>query len=106
MLGSSIVLIGIFIIFLGFILIFVSGINNQLNQEKKDEYYSNADYGDNNTLFNSNDSERGIDKIEVRGGGVIMIGPIPIIVGSDSKSTQTLIVLVIILMVLYFLFFM
>ncbi|MDW7731186.1 MAG: TIGR00304 family protein [Methanolobus sp.] len=44
-------------------------------------------------------------KTEVKGGGIIMIGPIPIIFGSDNKSAQTLVILAIVLMVLYFIVF-
>ncbi len=39
-------------------------------------------------------------KTEIKGGGVIMIGPIPIIFGSDSKYASLAIVLAIILMIL------
>jgi uncharacterized protein (TIGR00304 family) len=38
--------------------------------------------------------------VEVKGGGVIMIGPIPIIFGSDMKWASVAIVLAIILIVL------
>jgi len=43
----------------------------------------------------------------VKGGGVVLIGPIPIIFGSDSKLTVVLAVLAIIMMMLmmFFLFF-
>lgn len=44
-------------------------------------------------------------KTEVKGGGIIMIGPIPIIIGSDNKSAQTLVILAIVLMVLYLIVF-
>ena len=37
---------------------------------------------------------------EVKGGGVIMIGPVPIIFGSDMKWTSVAILLAIILIVL------
>lgn len=36
---------------------------------------------------------------EVKGGGVILIGPFPIVFGSDIKTVKTLILLVLILMV-------
>ena len=36
---------------------------------------------------------------ETRGAGVVLIGPIPIIFGSDKKSVKTLMILAIILMV-------
>jgi uncharacterized protein (TIGR00304 family) len=38
----------------------------------------------------------------VRGGGVIIIGPIPIIFGTDKKSVMVLMILSIILVVLMF----
>ena len=44
-------------------------------------------------------------KTEVKGGGVIMIGPIPVVFGSDRKSVQTLMLLAIALMILYFIVF-
>ncbi len=36
---------------------------------------------------------------DVKGGGVILIGPFPIVFGSDTKTVKTLILLVLILMV-------
>jgi uncharacterized protein (TIGR00304 family) len=53
------------------------------------------------TIFASrsrgDDEEKGI---EVKGGGVIMIGPIPIIFGTDPKWAVVAIVLAIVLIVL------
>ena len=43
--------------------------------------------------------EREETRTEVKGGGVIMIGPIPIIFGSDPKWTSIAIVLAIILVI-------
>ena len=40
---------------------------------------------------------------EVRGGGVVMVGPIPIIFGSDARWASVAIVLAIVLIVLYLL---
>ena len=37
---------------------------------------------------------------EVKGGGVVMVGPIPIIFGSDAKWTSVAIVLAIVLVLL------
>jgi len=45
----------------------------------------------------SNGGER---RTEVKGGGVILIGPIPIIFGSDAKWTSVAIVLTIVLIIL------
>jgi uncharacterized protein (TIGR00304 family) len=41
------------------------------------------------------------DKAEVRGGAVLMIGPIPIIFGSDAKWASVTIVLAIALVLVY-----
>ncbi|HDH27647.1 MAG TPA: DUF131 domain-containing protein [Euryarchaeota archaeon] len=41
----------------------------------------------------------------IKGGGVIMIGPIPIIFGSDSQSVQTVVLFTIVLIVVGYLFF-
>ena len=42
---------------------------------------------------------------EIRGGGIVLIGPIPIIFGTDRKSVKSVIILTIILMLtVYFLF--
>ena len=40
----------------------------------------------------------------VRGGGVVMIGPVPIVFGTDKESTRILILLAIILMVVFVVF--
>lgn len=48
-------------------------------------------------------SRRGGTDAEVRGGGVVMVGPIPIIFGSDMKWAGMAIVLAIVLMLVYLL---
>jgi uncharacterized protein (TIGR00304 family) len=45
-------------------------------------------------------SKGGEKQTQVRGGGVVMIGPIPIIFGSDAKWTSIAIVLAIVLIVM------
>lgn len=42
---------------------------------------------------------------EVRGGGVLLIGPFPIIFGSDPQAAKTVIILAILLILVAFLFF-
>ncbi len=42
-------------------------------------------------------------KAEIKGGGVVMIGPVPIIFGSDAKWASVAIVLAIILLLVYLL---
>jgi uncharacterized protein (TIGR00304 family) len=45
-------------------------------------------------------SVRGTGKGKVRGGGAVIIGPIPIIFGTDKKSLRTILVLSLVLTVL------
>jgi uncharacterized protein (TIGR00304 family) len=47
-------------------------------------------------------SARGTGKI--RGGGVVMIGPVPIVFGTDKESARVLILLGIVLMIVLLLF--
>ena len=42
----------------------------------------------------------GVEKPEVRGGGIIMIGPIPIIFGTDVGAVKIVMILAIVLMVI------
>ncbi len=39
-----------------------------------------------------------MSKSEIKGGGVILIGPIPIVFGTDAESVKTVLILAIILM--------
>jgi uncharacterized protein (TIGR00304 family) len=77
---SFLIYAGISIIFLGFVLILVGSIGSM---------FSNG----------------GASKTKVRGGGIIMLGPIPIIVGSEPGSVKMLILLALVLMAAYFLLF-
>jgi uncharacterized protein (TIGR00304 family) len=50
-------------------------------------------------------SSKDAGKGEIRGGGVIMLGPLPIIFGTDKDSISTVIILALLLVVVsYFLF--
>jgi uncharacterized protein (TIGR00304 family) len=51
-------------------------------------------------MIGSRPSEGAERRTEVRGGGVILIGPIPIVFGSDAKWTSIAILLTIVLIVL------
>lgn len=76
--GNTIIIAGIIAIFIGFILVFV-GTAIQASSEKNSE---------------------------MKTGGVILIGPIPIIFGSDKGTIITAAVIAVIIMVLaYFLFY-
>jgi uncharacterized protein (TIGR00304 family) len=53
------------------------------------------------TMTSAKTAEGGEDsQTQARGGGVIMIGPIPIIFGSDARWTSVAIVLAIVLIVI------
>ncbi|MBI5253342.1 MAG: DUF131 domain-containing protein [Euryarchaeota archaeon] len=42
---------------------------------------------------------------EVRGGGVILIGPFPIVFGSDAEAAKTVLILTILLILIVFFLF-
>jgi uncharacterized protein (TIGR00304 family) len=52
------------------------------------------------TVISGRSSGQGEERTRVRGGGVIMIGPIPIVFGSDAKWASVAMVLAIVLIVL------
>jgi uncharacterized protein (TIGR00304 family) len=83
--GNIFITAGILILILGISLIFIGSIIQSTSS--------------NNTKDNSS-------KTEIKTGGVIMIGPIPIIFGSDKGMMITGVILAIILMIVsYFLFY-
>ena len=51
-------------------------------------------------------SMRGAGKSKVKGAGVIMIGPVPIIFGTDKKSLEAALVLAIVLVVTLIVFYL
>jgi uncharacterized protein (TIGR00304 family) len=72
----DLVLIGIGIIFVGFLVVLLA------------------------TVASGKLSEEGERRTEVKGGGVILIGPIPIVFGSDAKWASIAIALAIVLVVI------
>lgn len=48
---------------------------------------------------------QGQDGPNVRGGGVVFLGPIPIVFGTDRNTTVTVAVLALLLIVVYWVFF-
>ncbi|WP_202319493.1 TIGR00304 family membrane protein [Archaeoglobus neptunius] len=85
-------LLAVTIILLGLYLI-VSGLKERIEFEDVKEEYEAEEF---------DDKERRT-KREVKGGGVILIGPIPIVFG-DSKYATLSLILAIILMVISILF--
>ncbi|MFW6110989.1 MAG: TIGR00304 family membrane protein [Thermoproteota archaeon] len=82
--AETIYLLGLFLIFAGVIIILVTAVLLFILGIKKDE-----------------------EKAEVKGGGAIILGPFPIVFGTDQRSLKTVLVLSVILtlvtVVFYFL---
>jgi uncharacterized protein (TIGR00304 family) len=72
----DLVFVGIAIIFAGFLVVFLA------------------------TVLSAKTSEEGEGQSRVKGGGVILIGPIPIIFGSNAKWASIAMVLAIVLIVI------
>ncbi|MCC4768285.1 TIGR00304 family protein [Methanosarcina sp. DH1] len=102
--------IGITTILIGFLLIMIGVALSMYQESRSTQSYSNrTDTSGIDSRFEStsnsesplheNSSERKVES-EIKTGGVIMIGPIPIIFGSDKESAKTTAILAIILMLL------
>ena len=113
--GNMLFSIGILVIFVGFLLILI-GIALSLHQESRStQSYSNRTdaFGREPRFESTSDSETQFNeyspakesRTEIKTGGVIMIGPIPIIFGSDKEGAKTAAILAIILMLLSLLIF-
>ncbi|MDP3624502.1 MAG: TIGR00304 family protein [Methanobacteriaceae archaeon] len=82
--GSTLVNIGFFVVVTGILIIFLGSMIQSTSSE--------------NTKESSNS--------EIKTGGVILIGPIPIIFGNDKNMLVTSVILgVILMLVAYFLFY-
>jgi len=116
LIGSTLLLVGIFTIFVGFLIIVASIALSSLQDSKSGKKYSGisesnssqkgANYNETRDYSNSPYEKSPAGKVEskIKTGGVIMLGPIPIIFGSDKESAKTAAILAIILMVLSLLF--
>ncbi len=78
----DLVTLGVIVIVLGFLVIFITTVVSARSRKRD---------GDES-------------RTELKGGGVVMIGPIPIIFGTDSKWASVAIILAILLVVLSFIF--
>lgn len=112
---SMLFLIGIFIILIGCLLI-ITGIALSMFQDSKSRQCHSkitGPLGREADFENTPNSKRPphegtpVRKVEsgIKAGGVIMLGPIPIIFGSDNESAKTAAILAIILMLLSLLIF-
>lgn len=80
--GNTVILAGILVIFIGFILLFVG-----------------------TAMQGTTGSQQTAKTTDVKTGGVILIGPIPIIFGNDKGMVITGVVMAIIIMILAYLLF-
>ncbi len=113
--GSMLFTIGFLTILIGFLLIMIGIALSMYQESRSTQTYSNrTDASGRNTSFGSHlDSEIPSQekpstreaRSEIKAGGVIMLGPIPIIFGNDKESAKTAAILAIILMLLSLLIF-
>ena len=114
LIGSTLLLVGIFIIFIGFLMLMIGIVLGAFDNSKSRQDYSRRaeSFGKETYSGDTPDSSRlpyekppaGKVESKVKGGGVIMLGPIPIIFGTDKESVKTAAILAIILMLLSLLF--
>jgi uncharacterized protein (TIGR00304 family) len=90
LIGDFLILVGILLLICGLILIFADSSFSQRNFTLKHDQTGTSGYQD-----------YGTGKPHVSGGGVIMLGPIPIVFGSDKRGAETAIKLAILLVILY-----
>ncbi len=110
--GPLLIIIGFMFVFTGFLLIVFAGLQKNwhrdyykqdVNSRYQQEYHEKQWSGSESNMEQKNNRE---NKSDLRGGGIIMIGPIPIIFGSDYQSAKILIMLAIILMIIALFIFM
>ncbi|KJE49040.1 MULTISPECIES: DUF131 domain-containing protein [Acidiplasma] len=91
------------LIFIGFIMLFISPIFVLRNEyeNKYDDYYNNDIYQN----LNQDKNVINEDKNKKNSfGGLIMVGPIPIIFGNDKKMIYISMIIVVIIILLYIFF--
>jgi uncharacterized protein (TIGR00304 family) len=108
--GSVLFSIGFFTIFIGFLLIMIGAALSLYQGSRSTRNYSKSTdaFGRESSFESTPDSDTSLHekppareaKSEIKTGGVIMLGPIPIIFGSDRESAKTAAILAIILMLL------
>ena len=105
MIAQVLISMGILSVFIGSILVLI-GSSMSSGEGSSEQGYNTARY---QASYDSEHVHKGPEGVstrpDVRGAGIIMLGPIPIILGTDSKSAQTLILLAIVLMLMAFFLF-
>jgi uncharacterized protein (TIGR00304 family) len=91
MVSSFLIPLGIILIIIGSLFIFLEIFFNIIKEKRKEP--------------EKEEETRKKTKTKVRGGGVVLIGPIPIIFGTDRKFLIIAVILAIILMIISFVLF-
>lgn len=94
LIGNSLVFLGILIIFTGFLILAVGNFFETQSTRGQSRHSERSD------PFEKRGTSENSSSPKVRGGGVIMLGPIPIVFGSDGESAKSAIILAIILTIL------
>ncbi len=85
---AFLIIIGIILIIFGILLVTFGIMHSMQKREQAEEEYTPNE----------------IKEKSVKGAGVILIGPVPIVFGSDKKSALVLIIMAIVLMLLLIVF--
>lgn len=104
--GIYVIIAGMLMILIGFFLIFLANSNASKYNEMHGMHTSDSRPDYPGVPPETAQHEPSVSKTEIKGGGIIMLGPIPIIIGSDSSTAKTIVILTIVLMVLYLIIFM
>jgi uncharacterized protein (TIGR00304 family) len=88
--ASAVTSIGFLIFFIGIVLILIGILLNIVKRGSRAK--------------RSDESEKQDENKGVRGGGVIVIGPIPIVFGTDRKALLLAVAVALVFMVLYLVF--
>ena len=78
---------------IGLIMIAIGLIMLLMPEDKKDEQYKEDQQKENT------------ERTQVKGGAIIMIGPIPIVIGSDRRTTVLLMLIALAIMILWIIWF-
>jgi len=98
--NKALSIIPVLIIFIGFIILFISpfyDINKYHNENYNNYYEENEEYVNSKKPENNQNKKSGF-------GGIVMIGPIPIIFGNNKKLVYISIITALIIIILYILF--
>lgn len=100
--NKALSIVPVLIIFIGFIILFISPFYdiNKYNKENYNNYYEENYNEENNYKTKSENNQNKKSSF----GGIVMIGPVPIIFGNNKKLVYVSIIIALIIIILYILF--